>query len=402
MQSIVLKKDARLSSANNLLIVHSPHSGRAGELTHALELLQQAGSAIVDTLSIATLDGLPPQGANWQQRGVDLVIAAGGDGLVGGVITHIVEAGLPLAILPLGTANDIARSLAIPQHLPTAIEVIATGHERQIDIGVAQPAQQTPHASHATATPVEQQVSAQKHGYFAHVLTVGLNVQFARLATNVAARKRFGRLNYPFAALEVLRNHTAIDMQLRFEELALYTSSTAAPTSSTPPLLPTYAQEPMFLQCRTLQATVINAPIFGGQWQLSIPGASLSDGLLDIVVIEEVELGRLSTTFARLFSAHEQQATTISEWHNRFPTLHPAELTGIPGVHHVRARGVSIITDIDPQDVTLDGEVRGQTPVYAQIAQQRLRVIVPPHYDETSNAHTHLTSQKERVHPQHS
>ena len=377
-----------MSLAKQVLIVHSPHSGRAGELSNALEGIRQSGWEIVDTLSIAELDGLPPQGADWQQRGVDLVIAAGGDGLVGGVITHIAECGLPLGILPLGTGNDIARSLAIPQQLQAAIEVIMAGQERLIDIGIAQPAQQTPHMPHAPhvtheqqgkdhVAPIAPQVSAQKHGYFAHILTVGLNVQFARIATNVASRQRFGRLTYPFAALEVLRNHTAIDMQLRFEELAIYATPRQAEASSFLSPMPIYAQEPVLLQCRALQATVINAPIFGGQWQLSIPGASLSDGLLDIVVIEEVELGKLSTTFARLFSSHEHQASAFSEWHNLFPALHPAELTGIPGVHHVRAKGVTITTNVDPQDVTLDGEVRGQTPVSTRIADERLRVIVP-------------------------
>ena len=47
-----------------------------------------------------------------------MAISGGGDGLVGGVITHIAESGLPLGILPLGTSNDIARSLHIPQDLP--------------------------------------------------------------------------------------------------------------------------------------------------------------------------------------------------------------------------------------------------------------------------------------------
>lgn len=366
-----------MSAIKNVLIISSPHSGRAGELTHALDFIRQHGINIVDTLSIAELDGLPPQGTRWQERGVNLVVAAGGDGLVGGVITHIAECGLPLGILPLGTANDIARSLAIPQHVQAAAETLITGQKQLVDIGIAYPAQQAPHPAqkqHDDAIPVAQQVFPQKHGYFAHVLTVGLNVQFARIATNVASRQRFGRLTYPFAALEVLRNHVAIDMQLRFEELALYRSVQA---TDIPSPMPVFATEPVQLQCRALQATVINAPIFGGQWQLAIPGASLSDGLLDIVVIEEVEPGRLSSTFARLFSPHEHEATAFSEWHTSFPMLHPAELTGIPGVHHVRARGVTITTNADPQDVTLDGEVRGQTPVRTRIADERLCVIVP-------------------------
>src|SRR5260370_10580812 len=83
-------------------------------LNTALAYLLESGVEIVETISVAALDHLPAQGARWKQEGIEVVIAAGGDGLIGGVITHIAESGLPLGILPLGTANDIARSLNIP------------------------------------------------------------------------------------------------------------------------------------------------------------------------------------------------------------------------------------------------------------------------------------------------
>src|SRR5712671_1808655 len=96
-------------------------------------------------IPIADLDNLPRQGTYWREKGIDVAIAAGGDGLVGGVISHIAESGLPLGILPLGTANDIARSLNLPLALKQATQIIASGKEQEIDVGVAQPAEQTPH-----------------------------------------------------------------------------------------------------------------------------------------------------------------------------------------------------------------------------------------------------------------
>jgi diacylglycerol kinase family enzyme len=241
---------------------------------------------------------------------------------------------------------------------------------------VAHPAEQAPHqASSEPGHPVPDQIPPQKYGFFAHALTVGLNVQFARLATNVATRQRYGRLTYPVAALEVLRNHAALEMQLEFHGLAFFPPA-ASPTQP-PPSAPQIAKEPILLQCRALQAAVINAPIFGGRWQLAVPGASLTDRLLDIVVVEDVEWGSLSSRFANLFNQQERPPISLSDWHARYPMLHPAELTGIPGMHHVRAQGVTITTSLDPQDVTLDGEVRGQTPMHVLMADQRLRVIVP-------------------------
>jgi len=113
------------------IVIHSPHSGRAAQLSQALNYLQQVGVVVAQVLPISDLDGLPPQGAVWQQSGIDIAIAAGGDGLVGGTITHIAESGLPLGIMPLGTANDIARALLIPQLLLHALRLLHGGKNRR-------------------------------------------------------------------------------------------------------------------------------------------------------------------------------------------------------------------------------------------------------------------------------
>src|SRR2546421_4546940 len=128
-----------------VILIHSPHSGRSSKLPDALKHIEQTGLEIVNSISIADLDDLPAQGTSWKESGVDVAIAAGGDGLVGGVITHIAESGLPLGILPLGTSNDIARSLQIPQDIELAAQTIARGKEQAVDVGVARPAEQAPH-----------------------------------------------------------------------------------------------------------------------------------------------------------------------------------------------------------------------------------------------------------------
>src|SRR2546427_5370340 len=134
-----------LAKPVNAIVVHSPHSGRSALLSQALTHTQEAGVHVSQVISIAELDGLPAQGASWRAQGIDIAIAAGGDGLVGGVVTHIAESGLPLGILPLGTSNDVARSLRIPQDLNAAAQVIAHGKEQKVDVGVAKPAEQAPH-----------------------------------------------------------------------------------------------------------------------------------------------------------------------------------------------------------------------------------------------------------------
>lgn len=66
---------------------------------------------------------------------VDLVIVAGGDGTLNTVVDALVETQLPLGILPLGTANDLARTLGISNSLSEACKTIAQGELRRIDLG---------------------------------------------------------------------------------------------------------------------------------------------------------------------------------------------------------------------------------------------------------------------------
>jgi diacylglycerol kinase (ATP) len=347
------------------IVIHSPHSGRSEKLADAITYLEQTGAEVVNKISIADLDNLPAQGTIWKERGVDVAIAAGGDGLVGGVTTHIAESGLTLGILPLGTSNDIARALHIPQDLNEAAQVIAQGKEQQIDIGVARPAEQASHlATKHQAGLLPEQGAPHNYGFFVHALTVGVNVLFAHIATNAAMRKRFGRMTYPVAALETFVKHDALDIQLEFEGLAM---PQAAATT----------QGQTSLRGRALQVAVINTPIFGGQRELAIAGSSFTDQLLDIVVIEQMDVETLGRSIAQFFSPEEHAGISLHMGEKRTFRHHPAELTGVPGIHHVQARGLTIITSADPQNATFDGEVQGQTPMYVHVADQRLRVRIP-------------------------
>src|SRR6266705_4623868 len=362
-----------------VILIHSPHSGRSSKLPDALKHLEQAGLKVVNSISITDLDDLPAQGKVWQENGVDVAIAAGGDGLVGGVITHIAESGLPLGILPLGTSNDIARALHIPQDIGGAAHVIAQGREQEVDVGVAQPAEQATHPAHpgtpSQSDPVPAGVVPKGGVFFAHALTVGVNVQFARIATNVATRKRFGRMTYPYAALKTAASRDALDIQLEFEGLAMPQAADSPQGAASPTL--TTPETHTSLRCRALQVAVINTPIFGGQREFAIAGSSFEDRLLDIVVLEHMDMGALGKRIARSFGPKAHAESPLATGERRTFTHHPAELSGIPGIHHVQARGVTITTSADPKNATLDGEVQGQTPMYVYVADEQLRVKVP-------------------------
>ena len=66
----------------------------------------------------------------------DLLILGGGDGTMSGLVDHLVGHNVALGVLPLGTANSFARTLGIPLDLQGAMDVIAAGHFRRIDLGM--------------------------------------------------------------------------------------------------------------------------------------------------------------------------------------------------------------------------------------------------------------------------
>lgn len=120
-----------------------------------------------------------PDLIRYHQYDVDLVIIGGGDGTLNAAIAGIVHTQLPLGILPLGTANDLARTLEIPPRLEEACQIIAKGKHCMIDLG---------------------KVNEQ---YFFNVASLGLSVDITNQLTKTA-KQRWGVLAYAIAACKVL------------------------------------------------------------------------------------------------------------------------------------------------------------------------------------------------------
>jgi diacylglycerol kinase (ATP) len=71
------------------------------------------------------------------RKGWDLVIVAGGDGTVARVARRLRKRNIPLAILPLGTANNIARALGLSGEIEEIISDLQSARPKRLDIGVA-------------------------------------------------------------------------------------------------------------------------------------------------------------------------------------------------------------------------------------------------------------------------
>ena len=69
------------------------------------------------------------------QSGADLVLACGGDGTVTACAEGLAGTGVPLAIIPLGTGNLLARNIKVPTGLDDALEIALTGEHQPFDAG---------------------------------------------------------------------------------------------------------------------------------------------------------------------------------------------------------------------------------------------------------------------------
>ena len=117
------------------VIIGNPNSGSAGDegyLEGFADTLR-AGGLTVEVLNTERPDHATELAAAAGDR---LVIAAGGDGTVNEVLNGLSE-GATLGILPLGTANVLARELGLPLDPEGACERILTGSASRMDVGVA-------------------------------------------------------------------------------------------------------------------------------------------------------------------------------------------------------------------------------------------------------------------------
>ena len=117
----------------------NPSSGNQGavwQLPRIVAALEGAGMRVV--LSFTTADGPPTALAAEAARArYDLVIVAGGDGTISAVAQGLLGTDVPLGIVPVGTYNNIARSLAIPADLAGALDVLLHGQPWRIDAATA-------------------------------------------------------------------------------------------------------------------------------------------------------------------------------------------------------------------------------------------------------------------------
>jgi YegS/Rv2252/BmrU family lipid kinase len=252
-------------------------------------------------------------------EGADVVAAYGGDGTVAEVGGAMTGSGVPLAILPGGTANVMSVDLGIPQTFGEAVNVLCY--------------------EELTLRPIDVGKVDERH--FVLRLSMGLEARMVEGADR-SLKDRLGTLAYALSALKAI---TAPEL-IRFE----------------------FEIDGQSLSEEGIACVIANSANLGrAGWQLA-PDVTVSDGMLDVFVVNNTSL----PTVMSLISGIWGQETKVVE----------AEEVGSQpsqprSIRHWRAKHVVVHTT-PVSSVQCDGEMIGETPKCISILPAALQVVVPP------------------------
>jgi diacylglycerol kinase (ATP) len=227
-------------------VILNPNAGTAQDVaTLRTHLHDMDGVVIAPTAERGEATVLARQA---QGAGYDLVVAAGGDGTINEVVNGLSDdwAGSTLGVLPLGTGNDLVRTLAIPADLAEAVAVLRRGITCSLDVVCAE--------SDATR-------------YFLNVSAGGFSGLVNEQLTD-EVKATWGPLAYLRSALAALPDLTDYHMTIQFDD-----------------------DEPQDLLAYNV--VVANARWVAGGVPIA-PIAIVDDGLLDVVIVPATSLPRLA------------------------------------------------------------------------------------------------------------
>jgi YegS/Rv2252/BmrU family lipid kinase len=236
----------------------------------------------------------------------ETVVCLSGDGMLGAVADTLRE--IPdalVGVLPGGRGNDLARVLGIPSDPVLACAILAAGFSRKLDLG-------------------EVGVKA-----FVGIASVGFDSEANRIANEAPAW--LGGLVYAYGALRALLSWEPAHFEIELD----------------PP------GERHSFSAYTVGAA--NSKTYGGGMRAA-PDALLDDGLLDVVVLEDIGKFRfLTRILPKVFSGRH-----IEE----------------PNVKVFRAREIAVSSD-RPFTVYADGDPIGELPAQIRAVRGAVRVLVP-------------------------
>lgn len=244
--------------SRTVAVLVNPASGRGKGLRTGQDVARQlvARGDAVSVLIGDTADHSARLVRDAVAGGVDVVVTVGGDGMVHLAVQALAGSATALGIVPSGTGNDYARALGIPRRDPgAATELIATTEPVPTDLARLEVPDGGPSR------------------WFAAVLSAGFDSRVNALAN----RLRFprGGSRYTVAVLAGLRDTRGMDLTLTVDGAEHHH--------------------------RAELVTIGNTAYYGGGLAM-LAGADPTDGLLDVLVVDEIGPLRLLALFPRVFA----------------------------------------------------------------------------------------------------
>ncbi len=152
-------------------------------------------------------------------RGVDAIIASGGDGTLSAAANAVIGTNIPFGIISRGTANAFATALGIPDSIAAACESILQGGTRSVDV------------AYCNDRPM--------------VLLAGIGFEAETVKrADRDAKNRFGMMAYILAGLQELSNLENFDVEIETDEKIIKTSAVAVTVANAAPPTSVLAQGP--------------------------------------------------------------------------------------------------------------------------------------------------------------
>lgn len=238
----------------------------------------------------------------------DVVVCVGGDGMVSTVLDALAETSVPLALVPGGTGNDLAREFGVVSGDPVAaVDVVFDGRLREIDLGVIEAAG----------------IGCGGAMWFATVVCTGFDARVTLRANRM--RWPRGPLRYSLAAVAELAVGAAIPYRI---EMSHRTDL-----------------QPSIVDTEAVMVAVGNTRTYGGGMMIC-PDAVADDGLLDVTVVGAVSRRQMLQLLPALASGKRVEHPAVSQYRAEWLRLSapgaPATADGEPaGVLPVTVRNVA-------------------------------------------------------------
>jgi YegS/Rv2252/BmrU family lipid kinase len=284
-------------------LIVNPHAGggRALRLLPGVEAALRAQGRPFRVAETMSMQHARELAAEARDNG-EIVAAMGGDGITGAIAGELRDGSGVLAVLPGGRGNDFARKLKIPSDPVEAAKLLVDGEERRIDLALA-------------------------NGLvYLGILSAGFDSDVSRIA--LETRLKLGTFVYTYGVLRAIASWKQADWELTVDGVER--------------AFPGYS------------VAVANSGVFGGGMFLA-PGASLEDGLLDVVTI-----------------AHQSKLRYLRGLPRVFNGSHLKD----PAIRIVQGREITFKAD-RPFTAYADGDPIGELPLTVRVLPGALRVVAP-------------------------